>query len=73
MLCTHIWRVLGLPGLPEPLSGIDSWRMWSVPVHPGVARRLGVTWAHEETHYHYCTLGDIRWSEWVEHYIEMFG
>jgi hypothetical protein len=72
-VCKHFWRILDLPGVPDGLTGIDSWRMWSVPVHPGVARRLGVGWAHEATHYHYCTLGNITWAEWAEHYIDIFG
>ena len=47
--------------------------MWSVPVHPGVAKRLGVTWASERTRYHYETMGEITWEEWVRAYITRLG
>jgi hypothetical protein len=72
-LCEYCWRKLELPGAPPPFTGIDGWKDWSVPVHPGIARRLGVVWAHEATRYRYCTLGDVTWQEWVEAYVDTFG
>jgi hypothetical protein len=72
-LCSYCWQKLDLPGRAQGLTGIDSWREWSVPVHPGIARRLGVTWAHEGMRYSYRGLGEVTWSEWVEKYIDLFG
>jgi hypothetical protein len=72
-LCTYCWGCLELPGAPGALKGIDSWRDWSVPVHPGIARHLGVRWASESTRYYYRTMGEMTWDAWVEQYVEMFG
>jgi len=72
-LCEYCWRKLGLSDTPPTFTGIDSWKVWSVPVHPGIARQLGVEWAHETTRYTYCTLGDITWHEWVDAYVDSFG
>jgi len=72
-LCTYCWTCLELPDTPGPLKGIDSWRDWSVPVHPGIARYLGVGWATETTRYYYRTMGEMTWDAWVEQYVEMFG
>lgn len=72
-LCTYCWECLDLPGTPGALKGIDSWRDWSVPVHPGIARHLGVRWATETTRYYYRTMGEMTWDAWVEQYVEMFG
>jgi hypothetical protein len=72
-LCEYCWRKLGLEGKPPAFTGIDSWKDWSVPVHPGIARRLGVLWAHESTRYNYCTLGEVTWEQWVEAYVDTFG
>jgi len=72
-LCAYCWRKLKLPGGLPTFTGIDSWKDWSVPVHPAIARRLGVVWAHEATRYRYCTLGDITWQDWVEAYVETYG
>jgi len=58
-LCAYCWRKLELPGAPPAFTDIDGWKEWSVPVHPGIARRLGLVWAHESTRYRYCTLGRV--------------
>ena len=47
-LCQYAWDRLDLPsdlrsGRPK-FSGIDGWRDWSVPVHPLIAKRLGMRW-----------------------------
>jgi len=72
-LCAYGWSKLELPGTPPTFTGTDGWKDWSVPVHPAIARRLGVVWAHEATRYRYCTLGDITWQDWVEAYVETYG
>ena len=72
-LAAFFWRKLDMAGRPPVFTGMDDWKMWSVPVHPGVAKRLGVTWASERTRYHYETMGEITWEEWVRAYITRLG
>ena len=72
-LGAFFWRKLEMAGRAPEFTGMDDWKVWSVPVHPGVARRLGVTWATERTRYHYDTLGEVTWEEWVRAYIEHCG
>ena len=72
-LCEYCWRKLEMSEPPPTFTDTDGWRDWSVPVHPVIARRLGVVWAHEATRYRYVTLGDVTWQEWVEAYVETFG
>ena len=71
--CEHVWGKLQIPGAPPSFSNVDHWREWSVPVHPLIARRLGLRWADETTRYHYGLLGKVTWLEWVEAYVEAFG
>jgi hypothetical protein len=72
-LCEECWRNLDLPGECPPFSGLDGWKDWRVPVHPEVAKLLGLTWAHEKTRYKYITVGEVTWEEWVEAYIDTLG
>jgi hypothetical protein len=72
-LGAFVWRKLDMAGRPPVFTGMDDWKAWSVPVHPGVAKRLGVTWATERTRYHYDTLGEVTWEEWVRAYIDQCG
>lgn len=51
---------------------LDATETDEVPVHPIVARDLGMVWAHEATTYRFH--GDpIRWEGYVRRYIEHFG
>ena len=72
-LCKYVWDALSLATPTPTFTGIDSWREWSVPIHPLVARKLGLLWAEENTRYQYGMLGNPTWKEWVEAYIEEFG
>lgn len=72
-LCADVWDRLGEPKPLPPLPDMDGWKTWSVPVHPGVARHLGVTWATETTRYRYATLGEVTWEQWVRVYIDRLG
>jgi hypothetical protein len=72
-LCEFCWRKLELKGQPPLIPGMDGWKEWSVPVHPLVARRLGLKWASETTRYNYGPLGAVTWNEWVHTYIDTFG
>jgi hypothetical protein len=73
MLATFVWKRLDMAGRPPVFSGMDGWKMWSVPVHPGVARLQGVGWATERTRYSYTTMGEVTWEQWVRAYIDMLG
>jgi len=56
-------------GRAEPLNNLG--RM-QIPVHPKVARALGVTWADENTKYLY--LGEyMTWETYIRRYIEYYG
>jgi hypothetical protein len=72
-LAGFIWDRLGLAGPPPLFTGMDGWRMWSVPVHPRIAKMLGVTWADAATRYPYATLGEVTWEQWVRAYIQHLG
>jgi hypothetical protein len=72
-LCAYVWDRLGEPSPLPPLPALDGWKTWSVPVHPEIARRLGVTWATERTRYRYATLGEVTWEQWVWAYIDRLG
>ena len=72
-LCAFAWRKLSLPEPIPTFEDIDTWRNWSVPVHPGIARHLGLAWANENTRYRYRSLGEITWEEWAKIYIDTFG
>jgi hypothetical protein len=72
-LCEFCWMRLDLAGPPPRIAGLDGWKPWSVPVHPRIAERLGLTWANERTRYTYRPLGAVTWDEWARAYIETFG
>ena len=71
--CELSYELLGLPGSCPMIAGLDVWRHASVPVHPVVAKRLGVTWATRETLYDYGGLGMVTWAQFVKAYIDRFG
>ncbi len=71
--CEDVWGKLGLKGPAPSFGNVDHWRKWSLPVHPVIARRLGLKWADEKTSYRYGALGKVTWREWVEAYVEAFG
>ena len=72
-LCEECLSRLGAKDTIVLRPEANGWRDWSVPVHPAIARRLGVVWAHEATRYRYFSLGDITWKDWVEAYVDTFG
>jgi hypothetical protein len=72
-LAAFVWRKLEMAGRPPNFSNMDTWRSWSVPVHPRVAKLLGLTWATETTRYHYTTLGNVTWEQWARAYIDLLG
>ena len=72
-LCGYVLEKLEPTARPPSASVMDSWRDWSVPVHPAIAVQLGLSWAKESTRYRYATLGEVTWQEWVEAYIDEYG
>jgi hypothetical protein len=72
-ICGYCWRKLDLPGPVPAIANMDFWRTWSVPVHPLIARRLGLTWVDEHSRYNYGDLGEVTWEEWAGAYIDRYG
>jgi len=71
MVLGHILEALRLDLKPPPERALDELRSIQVPVHPLVARRLGIKWADETTRY-----GDgasLTWEEFVRGYIARYG
>jgi hypothetical protein len=63
-------------GVTEPVSlasGVDaSLRNPQVPIHPKIARDLGVRWADESTRY--LNRGtEVTWESYIRRYIEHYG
>ena len=63
---------LGIAGDYPDDGFLDAAATDEVPVHPAVARGLGMSWADEETAYRFHG-GQIRWEGYVRRYIEHFG
>jgi hypothetical protein len=68
-----IWQRLGMSGDCPRFQNADAWRNRRIPVHPTVARRIGVEWAREDTSYSYGALGEVTWEQYVRAYIGLFG
>ena len=73
LLMQFVARLVGVAepiSLPESLDA--SLRNPQVPVHPKVARDLGVKWADERTHY--LNRGrQVTWEGYIRSYIEHYG
>jgi hypothetical protein len=72
-VCEFCWGQLGLPGQTPAIEGLDVWKKGSVPVHPAIAKRLGLKWANERTRYTCGAWGTLTWEAWVRAYIKNFG
>lgn len=73
VLLEWLMRRLGIEErFTEPLEHIDVVRRVQVPIHPKVARALGVSWADENTVYTYESR-QIVWEQWVRAYIDHYG
>jgi Polysaccharide biosynthesis enzyme WcbI len=72
MLMQHLLRQLGMDQGYRPNSTLDHLRRLQVPVHPKVAKALGVTWAKENTKYLYGG-EQITWETYVRRYIDHYG
>jgi len=72
MLLRHLLKCLGVDHGFRPIASLDHLHRLQVPVHPKVARALGVKWASESTKYLYG--GErITWETYVRRYIEHYG
>ena len=72
MLMKYLLRQLRMDRRYRPNSSLDHLRRLQVPVHPRVARALGVTWANENTKYLYGG-EQITWETYIRRYIEHYG
>ncbi|HMD64114.1 MAG TPA: WcbI family polysaccharide biosynthesis putative acetyltransferase [Stellaceae bacterium] len=72
MLMRYLLRQLEMDRGYRPNSSLDHLKRLQVPVHPKVAKALGVKWASENTKYLYG--GErITWETYVRRYIEHYG
>jgi hypothetical protein len=72
MLMQYLLGQLGIDGLFRPNANLDHLKRLQVPVHPKVAKALGVKWADESTKYLYD--GEhITWETYVRRYIDHYG
>jgi hypothetical protein len=72
MLMQHLLKYLGIPSVCRSITSLDHLRRLQVPVHPKVAKALGVKWASESTKYLYG--GErITWETYVRRYIDHYG
>ena len=72
MLLQHLLKYLGFHDGYRPIASLDHLRRLQVPVHPKVAKALGVRWANENTKYLYHG-EEITWETYVRRYIEHYG
>jgi hypothetical protein len=72
MLMQHLLKHLGVNRAYRPIASLDHLKRLQVPVHPQVAKALGVSWATESTKYLYAG-EQITWETYVRRYIEHYG
>jgi hypothetical protein len=72
MLMQYLLRELGMDQGYRPNSTLDHLRRLQVPVHPKVAKALGVTWVKENTKYLYGG-EQITWETYIRGYIDHYG
>ena len=72
MLLRHLLKRLGVNHGFRPITSLDHLHRLQVPVHPKVAKALGVKWATESAKYLYG--GErITWETYVRRYIAHYG
>jgi Polysaccharide biosynthesis enzyme WcbI len=72
MLLQYLLNDLGIDPVFRPNASLDHLKRLQVPVHPKVARALGVKWAGESTKYLYDG-EQITWETYVRRYIDHYG
>lgn len=72
LLMQYLVKRVGLDAPYRARAILDHLSRLQVPVHPKVARALGIAWAHEKTRYPYAGRM-ITWEEYVRGYIDHYG
>ena len=72
MLMEWLTRRLGIDEPFPHVARLDHLKRLQVPIHPKVARALGVTWADEHTRYSY-EGRPVTWESYTRAYIEHYG
>jgi hypothetical protein len=72
MLMQYLLGHLGIDDAFRPAAILDHLQRLQVPVHPKVAKALGVRWADENTKYLYRG-EEITWETYVRSYIDHYG
>jgi hypothetical protein len=72
MLMEWLMRRMGLDEAFPTVERLDHLKRLQVPLHPKVARALGVTWADERTKYLY-EGRSVTWESYTRAYIEHYG
>jgi hypothetical protein len=73
LLLDQLAKILDVKGLHQPGKLVDHhFSATQVPIHPKVAKMLGVTWADETTRYRFRG-GEVTWEDYVRQYIRYFG
>jgi hypothetical protein len=72
MLLHYLLRHLGTDRGPRQVANLDHLKRLQIPVHPKVAKALGVRWAGEKTKYLYGG-EQITWETYTRRYIDHYG
>jgi hypothetical protein len=72
LLMRHLIKQLGIDAPYHPHASLDHFKRQQVPVHPKIAKALGVTWAHEKTRYLYDGR-TVTWESYIRSYIDHYG
>ena len=72
MLMDQLMRRIGIDEPFPRNKALDQLRRLQVPVHPKVARALGIRWADEATQYFY-EGSWLTWEEYIRSYIAHYG
>jgi hypothetical protein len=72
LLMRYVVRQLGIDEPYRPRRSLDHMSRLQVPVHPKIARALGVRWAHEKTRYAYGGR-TVTWEGYIRSYIDHYG
>ena len=72
LLMQYLMKRLAIDEPYRPRPSLDQLSRLQVPVHPKVARALGVKWAHEKTRYPYAGRM-ITWEDYIRSYIDHYG
>jgi hypothetical protein len=72
LLMQYLVTRLGIDKPYRPGASLDHLSRLQIPVHPKVAKALGVEWAHEKTRYAYGGRS-VTWESYIRSYIDHYG